>query len=72
VERPHVISDSCVLLLQGFRAAAEKQLEAASVHVSNDEKADNLEPLRKQVAIIYDQYLSEKVAANLVFLASIF
>lgn len=48
-------------IFQGFRAAAEKQVEEASQLGLVDEKSENLEPLRKQAAIIYDQYLSEKV-----------
>lgn len=47
---------------QGFRAAAEQQLKEAKQQGSGDQRSENLEPLRKQINIIYDQYLSEKVS----------
>ena len=48
-----------LLLLQGFRAAAEQQIEAGKRTDTNS--GVDLESLRKAAMIIFNQYLSEKV-----------
>ncbi|XP_052813316.1 sorting nexin-13-like isoform X2 [Mya arenaria] len=50
------------LNIEGFRAAAEQQLEVVNNHGNKDGK--DLEPLRKQVNIIYNQYLSDKATSR--------
>ncbi|XP_052248874.1 sorting nexin-13-like [Dreissena polymorpha] len=50
------------LNIEGFRAAAEQQLKEAGNHGNGD--GYDLEPLRNQVNIIYNQYLSEKASSR--------
>ena len=46
-------------VVQGFRAAAEQQIEAGKRNDTNS--GVDLESLRKAAMIIFNQYLSEKV-----------
>ena len=46
------------MCLQGFRAAAEQQIDAGK----RKDKTVDLESLRKAALIIFNQYLSEKVS----------